>query len=210
MKALSTYRFVIIFGALLLKLLYPIFAVLFSQPPQYFRLFAFTILVLASFNLAIKKVPKLLIILSGIIAELGLWCHYVFTDPVVLQYVTAYSTCFFYILLVYILTQNFLASESINIKVIIGAISGYLLIGFLGASVIEIMQLHSDTSFNVPGDNKFDFTYFSFVSILSVGYGDIVPVSNSAKSLTVLISLLGQFYMVIGIASFVGKFMNKQ
>lgn len=157
-----------------------------------------------------KRIPKVMVIIYGITAELGLWGHYIFNDPVLLQFITAYASCLFYVVLVYILTQNFLVAKYINIKVIIGAISGYLLIGLLGASVIEIMQLHAEASFMLPGNNDFDFIYFSFISILSVGYGDIVPVSNAAKSLTILISLLGQFYMVIGIASFVGKFMHKQ
>ena len=103
-----------------------------------------------------------------------------------------------------------MVSKSINIKVVIGAMSGYLLIGFLGANTVEMMELHHPGSFNISEDSIFDFTYYSFIAMSTVGYGDIVPVSSSAKSLTILISLLGQFYMAVGIASFVGKFMNKQ
>ena len=43
--------------------------------------------------------------------------------------------------------------------------------------------------------------------LLTVGYGDITPISSAAKSIAILISLLGQLYMAVGIASFVGKFM---
>ena len=72
-----------------------------------------------------------------------------------------------------------------------------------------MMEYHYPSSFIIKGDNIFDFTYFSFVSMLTVGFGDIVPNSTSAKSLTILISVIGQFYMAVGIASLVGKFMNK-
>ena len=92
---------------------------------------------------------------------------------------------------------------------VIGAMSGYLLIGFLGASTIEMMEFHYPGSFNISEETVFDYTYFSFISMLTVGYGDIIPGSTAAKSLTILISLVGQFYMAVGIASFVGKFMNK-
>lgn len=53
-----------------------------------------------------------------------------------------------------------------------------------------MMELHYAGSFNISEDSVFDFTYFSFISMLTIGYGDIIPISNSAKSLTILISLL--------------------
>lgn len=210
MSKLNTYRFEIFFGTLLLQLLYPFIALLFLMPKHSMQLVSFSLLVFASFNLAMKRLPKLLTILFGTISVVGLWCHYLFDDPVMLQFLIVYASCFFYIVLVYILTQNFLVSKSINIKVVIGALSGYLLIGLLGASTIEMMQLHHAGSFNITQGSNFDFTYFSFISMLTVGYGDIIPVSNSAKSLTILISLFGQFYMAVGIASLVGKFMKKE
>lgn len=64
------------------------------------------------------------------------------------------------------------------------------------------------SSFSFLDSGAFDYAYFSFVSLLTVGYGDIMPTTPSAKSLITLISLVGQLYMAVGIASFVGKFMN--
>ena len=100
-------------------------------------------------------------------------------------------------------------AKNVNFKVVIGAISGYLLIGYLGSITIEMMEFHYQGSFTFTDKASFDFIYFSFVSMLTVGYGDIIPASPSAKSLIILISLAGQLYMAVGIASFVGKFMNK-
>ena len=209
MNKLKIYRFEIFFGTLLLQLIYPFIALLFLTPSDAVRIICFSVLVLASFNLAMRRMPKLLTILFGTVSALGLWCGYLFSDPEIIQYLRIYSTCFFYVTLIYILTRNFLIVKNINLKVVIGAMSGYLLIGFLGASTIEMMEYHYPVSFFIAGDNIFDFTYFSFVSMLTVGFGDIVPNSSSAKSLTILISVLGQFYMAVGIASLVGKFMNK-
>ena len=209
MNKLELHRYEIFFVTLLLQLIYPFIALLLFTPEDTVRLISFSILVLASFNLAKKRIPKVLTILFGTVSAIGLWCCYLIADPEIIEYLRIYATCFFYITLIYTLTHNFLIVKNINLKVVIGAMSGYLLIGFLGASTIEMMEYHYPSSFIIKGDNIFDFTYFSFVSMLTVGFGDIVPNSTSAKSLTILISVIGQFYMAVGIASLVGKFMNK-
>ena len=72
-----------------------------------------------------------------------------------------------------------------------------------------MMEFHHQGSYTFSDTHEFDYIYFSFISMLTVGYGDIVPSTPSAKSLIILISLAGQLYMAVGIASFVGKFMNK-
>jgi len=206
---LVTYRYEIFFLALLLQVLYPFLSLLFLVQIDFVRFLSFTILVLASFNLALRRIPRLLIIVFGVVSTLGVWGEYLMGDPYLIHLLRNYATCFFYIILIYVLTRNFLVSKSINLKIVIGAMSGYLLIGFLGSSTFEMIEFHHPGSFNIDSENPFNFTYLSFVSLLTVGYGDFIPISSAAKSITVLISLLGQLYMAVGIASFVGKSMAK-
>jgi len=208
-KALLTYRYEIFFLALLLQVLYPFLSLLFFAPIDFVRFLSFTILVLASFNLALRRIPRFLIIGFGILSTLGIWGEYLFGDTYLIHLLRNYATCFFYIILIFVLTKNFLVSSIINLKVVIGAMSGYLLIGFFGSSTIEMMEFHHPGSFIIDTKNPFNFTYLSFISMLTVGYGDVLPSSSAAKSLTILISLLGQLYMTVGIASFVGKSMAK-
>lgn len=156
-----------------------------------------------------RKITKILILVFGGISGVALWCGYLFQDGITI-YIRIYGTCFFYMTLIYILTRNFIEAESISLQVVIGAMSGYLLIGFFGANIIEMMDFHHPGSFRLTeGHESFDYTYFSFISLVTVGYGDIIPLSSSAKSLTIFISIVGQFYLAVGIASFVGKLRNK-
>jgi len=208
-KVSLTYRYEIFFLALLLQVLYPFLSLLFFVHIDFVRFLSFTILVLASFNLALRRIPRFLILGFGIVSTLGIWGEYFLGDPYLIHLLRNYATCFFYIVLIIVLTKNFLVSSAINIKVVIGAMSGYLLIGFFGASTIEMMEFHHPGSFIIDAENPFNFTYLSFMSMLTVGYGDVLPSSSAAKSLTILISLLGQLYMAVGIASFVGKSMAK-
>lgn len=164
---------------------------------------------MASLLIAKRKSPKLLVLLFGSMGVIGLLYGCLENEGLTI-YLRIYGICFFYLTLMYILIRNFLDSKKISLQVVMGAVSGYLVIGFIGASTIEMMDFHHPGSFGLSDTSEsFDYYYFSFISLVTVGYGDIVPLSSAAKSLTIFISVIGQFYMAVGIASFVGKFMSK-
>jgi len=52
------------------------------------------------------------------------------------------------------------------------------------------------------------FYYFSFISVTTVGYGDVTPITSQAQSITLTMNIIGQFYLAIVIAVFVGKYIN--
>jgi voltage-gated potassium channel len=59
-------------------------------------------------------------------------------------------------------------------------------------------------------ENMYDnFMYYSYITLLSIGYGDIIPVSVLAQKTSVLIGLFGQMYNVIITAIIVGKYLNQ-
>lgn len=53
-------------------------------------------------------------------------------------------------------------------------------------------------------DNMFTMTYFSFVTLATLGYGDISPLTPVAQSLVILEAVTGMFYMAVVVASLIG------
>jgi voltage-gated potassium channel len=49
-----------------------------------------------------------------------------------------------------------------------------------------------------------DFTYYSFVTLTTLGYGDITPVTDPARSLSLLEAVMGQLYLAVLVARLVG------
>jgi uncharacterized membrane protein len=91
--------------------------------------------------------------------------------------------------------------------VIMGGICVYLLMGFLWAFVFTILESVQPGSFQMPEGLEAglsSFSYYSFVTITTLGYGDVTPVSNPARSLALLEAILGQLYIAILIARLVG------
>ena len=87
------------------------------------------------------------------------------------------------------------------------AASGYLLLGWAWSGLYT-WALHVDPtgSFRDPDQvsEAGGLLYFSFVTLTTLGYGDIVPVSLATRMLVVLEAIVGQLYLVILVARLVG------
>jgi hypothetical protein len=87
-----------------------------------------------------------------------------------------------------------------------GAISVYMLIGLFFASVYSLIHLFDTQAIQwgsnfAVGDREFgDFLYFSFVTMASVGYGDVAPSSSLARIVVVMEAVIGLMYLAILVA----------
>jgi len=95
-------------------------------------------------------------------------------------------------------------------RVVIGAIGAYLLLGLIGAILFEIIDLIYADSFTKM-EMFTDFygkIYYSFVTVSTLGYGDITPVTSQGQAVAILVSISGQLYLAILMAMLVGKFLK--
>ncbi len=134
------------------------------------------------------------------------WSSYFVEVPSLFIVGQVFSAMFFTFLVVLIL--NYLCKEKkITADVIAGAICGYLLIGLMWASFFAILETLQPGSFQVPDYLSTDsslFTYYSYVTLTTLGFGDIVPMTNQARSLSVLESVVGPIYLAVVVARLVG------
>jgi len=97
---------------------------------------------------------------------------------------------------------------------ILGAICLYLLLGLIWAVLFTLLQLELSGSFQaMQHHNQWyvlfpDFVYFSFVTMTTLGFGDIAPTLPIARFLVYLEAIVGQFYLAILVASLVGSRMS--
>ena len=106
-------------------------------------------------------------------------------------------------------------SRKVTINVIIQSISGFLLLGFVFSLAIARIDVHQPGSFSFPENetgtifnNFYDQLYYGFITMGTVGYGDIVPKTPFAKTFSILVGISGQLYVAIIIAMLVGKFSS--
>jgi hypothetical protein len=113
----------------------------------------------------------------------------------------------FYTYVLVIVLGYVIKGTKVTMDEILGAISVYLLIGFTWASLYHIVFSLEPEAFSVSGtflagtgQSRPDFVYFSFITLLTVGYGDIRPISGFARSLAMLEGIVGVLYIGVFIS----------
>lgn len=100
--------------------------------------------------------------------------------------------------------------EKVTGRVVVGAVGAYLLLGFIGAFLFEIIELLYPQSFShlATFSGFYGEIYFSFVTISTLGYGDITPLTPQAQAISIFVAISGQLYLAILMATLVGKFLK--
>ena len=108
-------------------------------------------------------------------------------------------------------------SERITVDSIFGSIVAYQLIGLFFAGVYTLLMLADPGSFRgagvasaAPSLLQNDMAYYSFVTLATLGYGDIVPASSIARSIAVTEALVGQFYVAVVVALLIGAYLSRR
>ena len=120
---------------------------------------------------------------------------------------------FFITVGIIILMNIMLHIRRVTAELVYGAINVYLLIGLSFAfilALVEFIQPGSITgleSLSVSDDSIIPFLYFSFVTMTTLGYGDISPTTGPAASLVYVEAIVGQLYVAIMIARLVGLYV---
>ena len=86
------------------------------------------------------------------------------------------------------------------------------MIGLVGAIVLNVVNHSIPGSINAisPEIGIFhDYLYFSFVTLTTLGYGDISPTLPLAKAVVVFLAIIGQFYIAIVMAFLISKFISQ-
>lgn len=111
------------------------------------------------------------------------------------------------IIMVYLFREKQITGD-----MIIGAICVYFLIGMMWAVGYNLMEMFEPGTFQLPEGLEAGishFSYYSFVTLTTLGYGDITPVSHSARSLSTLEAAMGQLYLAVLIARLVGVHVSQ-
>jgi ion channel len=95
----------------------------------------------------------------------------------------------------------------VNVQTILAAISVYLVLGLFFAVFDSILGILTGARFfaQVADANSGQYTYFSFITLCTVGYGDLTPGSGVARAMAVSEALIGQLYLVTVIAVVIGN-----
>jgi hypothetical protein len=118
--------------------------------------------------------------------------------------------CFIFCEVMYQITYT----KEIRINIIIGSICGYLLISMIVLFTFLFIEFNFTNSFHgiSTGNQPLiynELSYFSFITLTSIGFGDIYPITDMSRLVTAFFGMVGQFYMVAIVGIIISKFSSK-
>lgn len=120
-----------------------------------------------------------------------------------------------YLYAIYLVAHHFLFSQCDYAETVFGALSLYLLLGIFWATVFAQLEYSRPGSFYMVVADKFgqtlvwsDFIYFSFITLTTTGYGDIIPVTAVSRSFAILNAVSGLFCLGVLVSGAIGRLVT--
>lgn len=131
------------------------------------------------------------------------------------SYLSLCSYIIFLILTISLAIRQVVRSGPINANRVIGVICIYLLLGLVWSLIYVLINMFIPDSFSIQiGGSPFEqaqpFLYYSFVTLTTLGYGDISPLGETARAMSTIEAILGQFYIAILVAGAVATFIARK
>jgi hypothetical protein len=170
-------------------------------------IFFTSILISAVYAVSKKKYILLVAALLALPMLVSIWSDNFMKVPSLILVGDCFGILFMAFMVIVTLSFIFREQE-VTGNVIYGAIVVYLLIAIMWAFVFSVMESINPGSFAI-GEGQIEvgrplFIYYSFVTITTLGYGDITPITALANSFSFLEAVIGQIYLVVLVARLVG------
>jgi voltage-gated potassium channel Kch len=123
----------------------------------------------------------------------------------------------FFDLIVILFILQIARAKTVTPQVIMESINGYLMLGMSFSILIALVCVIDPNAFNFKHLSETmdpaisyvsNYIYFGFVTLSTLGYGDVVPLTPAARSLAIFTSITGQMYIAIIIAALVSKYLG--
>ena len=211
-RSTSFWNTILIVSVIFAAFILPVLPVHLHQ--GVFRI-SYTLIYIAAI-LSLEKRSKIILILFGSTFFME-WFSGLFQLELI-QIISKSADILFFLVTVVSLIRQIATSKQVTAGVIMGSVSGYLLLGIIYSIFISIIikndpGSYSNVTLEISQESDVNASfplYYSFVTIASLGYGDIVPLKPYTRSLATFIAVSGQFYIAVIVALLVGKFSAQQ
>ena len=168
------------------------------------------ILITGAITASRNRILRMLVFSWALLSFVLLWARYLFTYQTHIFLANSLGLFFLLLLTSLILGQTFREGPTTSHR-IMGAVAVYLLIGITWSVAYHLVALWIPGAFSIQGTNiqggkeslQSQLFYFSFVTLTSIGYGDIAAVHPVVRMLVILEGVAGQLFPAILIARLV-------
>jgi hypothetical protein len=168
------------------------------------------ILITGAITVSRNRIFRMLVFSWGILSFIFVWVRYLFPHQTLI-FVANCLGLFFLVLLTFLILGQALREGPTTSHRIMGAVAAYLLLGLIWSLAYYLVVLRIPEAFGfqgpfAPGDRESlqsQLFYFSFITLTTLGYGDIVAIHPIVRMLVILEGVVGQLFPAILIARLV-------
>ena len=212
-KQLLEARFLVLLILLLSMLVLTPFLDKFVQTRILMDVFLTVIFIFIIYCIRLKRSQAIIAFVLVLPLIIATWATY-FVEIKTLSLLTRIFGSLFFAYAAINILQIIVKSEEVTRETIFAAIVAYLLIALMWAFLYMILELASPGSFSFPDwgsrGETMQFEYLSFVTITTLGYGEITPVTDQASALVIIEAVVGQIYLVVLVAWLVGMHVSRR
>jgi Ion channel len=116
--------------------------------------------------------------------------------------------CVLYLIAPFSIVRDLVARPAVDREILLGAVAAYVLIGMFFAFAYKAAgEFGKVPFFGTAGHGSLrQDLFFSFVTMTTVGYGNLVPAANPGQSLAVVEALIGQLFLVVAVGKIINSF----
>jgi voltage-gated potassium channel len=211
LKSIMSWDILLVVSVFLCAFVIPVFPHSWGQLP--IRI-GFTLIFISGFMTMEKRNWRILYLtLAAFVMQ---WISQIFDWEVIADF-SKFLNVLFFLIVIFSLIREMAIAKVVTANVIMASISGYLLLGIIYSVLILAIMQRDPGAFNITkeGTGIRDVTaylsksmYFGFVTLATLGYGDILPLKPYSRSLATLICISGQLYIATIIGILIGKFAS--
>jgi hypothetical protein len=185
----------------------------------------FTLALLGVFGSVIQQIwtsslARILALISGGIAGGSLFLHLVphvtFNEVEISLIICCLAYALFILIAIVAIAKHVFISDRVTIDRLVGSICLYLLIGMFFAFIYGAIYIGAPETFYIKWRNPNeellglrDFLYFSYITISTIGYGDMLPTHPASRMLACIEGMVGPIYLAIVVARLVGMHITQ-
>lgn len=173
-----------------------------------FDLFLSLTLILACFALGQNKRLRVAAFILTLPMQLSILGSYCFNVPILLVVIGKLFAMTFFVVICTVILKFIFTVKQVDWDVISASLVVYLLLGVMwgmGYSAVELLQPSAfsltESAYSLKNSS---FIYYSFITLTTVGYGDVLPLSGISRSMSILEAIVGQSYLAVLVARLVG------
>lgn len=153
---------------------------------------------------SVRRIASVLLLISALAAVVNLSVG----KETIGEGAVALMSAVLYLIAPFSIARSLLYRRAVDVQTVLGAIDIYLLVGMLFAFVYRFLGVvQPSLFFGLKGDGNFpQDLFFSFTTLTTTGYGNLVPAGNPGQTFAVAEMLIGQLFLVTAVAKVISAF----